>query len=104
MLILMVAPACEFGCGRRQRLQESVLRKDLSIMRRSIDDFFKDKRRYPNSLDELVKHGYIRKVPIDPITEREDSWISVRASDGALVDIKSGARGVTCDGNEYSRW
>ena len=51
------------------RAKESVLKHDLWVMRDVIDQFFTDLGRYPNDLEEVVSMGYMRKVPVDPMTD-----------------------------------
>ena len=53
------------------RAREAVLKEDLFRMRDAIDQYYADKNKYPSSLDDLVTDGYMREVPIDPITQLE---------------------------------
>lgn len=68
------------------------------MMRKAIDNFFADKRRYPTGLQELVPN-YLRRVPVDPLTGRPD-WVLVRDGPG-VVDVRTAAIGRTCGGIEY---
>src|SRR5688572_27672498 len=52
--------------------QEAVLKTDLFDMRDALDQYYADKGQYPGSLDALVTDGYIRRVPVDPITNAAD--------------------------------
>ncbi|HYD82131.1 MAG TPA: prepilin-type N-terminal cleavage/methylation domain-containing protein [Paucimonas sp.] len=93
--------------GNIDKAKESVLRQDLALMRDAIDKHFGDTGRYPESLAELVDKKYLRKVPVDPITERADSWVVVPPQSkeaGAVFDVKSGARGRARDGSDYASW
>jgi len=86
------------------RAKETVLRSDLAGMRDALDKFFADTGRYPANLEELVVRRYLRKVPPDPITETSASWLVVAPADstlGGVYDVKSGASGVTLDGQPY---
>ncbi|MDP2265404.1 MAG: hypothetical protein Q8J70_02520 [Thiobacillus sp.] len=50
---------------------------------------------------------YLRTLPVDPISERPDTWILVAPSGdeaGAMYDIKSGAPGNARDGSPYADW
>src|SRR6185295_1208219 len=58
-----------------RRANEAVLKTNLHTLRDVIDQYYGDKGKYPTSLDELVEKGYLRKVPIDPITKRSDTWV-----------------------------
>lgn len=95
------------------RARESVLRDDLYIMRKLIDQYTIDKQHPPQSLQDLVDAGYLRGgVPTDPFTGRNDTWrvdmedvpISPDAGPG-VVDVHSGSDDVSSDGTTaYSSW
>ncbi|MHB0975276.1 MAG: type II secretion system protein [Thiobacillus sp.] len=87
--------------------RETILKQDLAVMRDAIDKYHGDTGRYPDDLDELVSARYLRAVPVDPITERRDTWQIVAPSGdaaGAMYDIRSGAPGVAHDGSAYADW
>lgn len=91
---------------RVQLARETVLRQNLVGVRTAIDQFYRDQLRYPTSLDELVQRRYLRAVPLDPITERNDSWTLVPPSEGGsgVFDLHSGAPGRAQDGSAYAQW
>jgi len=85
--------------------KETILIENLRIVRETIDKFYGDTGRYPESLEELVEKRYLRAMPIDPITESNSSWelLSPEASGtGNVYDIKSGATGIARDGRRYN--
>lgn len=85
--------------------KETILIENLRIVRETIDKFYGDTGRYPESLEELVEKRYLRTLPIDPITESNSSWelVSPEASGtGNVYDIKSGATGTARDGRRYN--
>lgn len=87
--------------------KEAVLRQDLSIMRDAIDKYYADNDKYPDSLDALASKKYLRKVPIDPITDSAATWVSVPPNDldqGGVFDVHSGAPGNGRDGTPYASW
>lgn len=86
--------------------RETVLRQNLVGLRTAIDQFYRDKARYPETLDELVTQRYIRAIPLDPMTKRTDSWILVppKESSKAVFDVKSGATQRARDGSDYAAW
>lgn len=86
--------------------RETVLRQDLVGLRNAIDQFYRDQARYPEDLGELVSKRYIRAIPVDPITERADSWILLPPKEGvkAVFDVKSGASQRARDGSDYASW
>jgi general secretion pathway protein G len=91
-----------------ERSKEAVLKQNLATLRNALDQFHSDTGKYPESLDDLVKNRYLRAVPVDPITERTDSWMpqSPPADSGlsGIYDVRSGAEGKAPDGSEYGSW
>jgi general secretion pathway protein G len=89
------------------KTKETILADNLRSTRAIIDQFYGDTGRFPDSLEQLVEKKYLRAVPIDPITEKSDSWVIVPPDDpgkGAMADIKSGAPGNDRSGKPYSEW
>lgn len=88
------------------RSKEAVLAEDLRTMRDAIDHFRSDKGAYPRDLQDLVNQRYLRELPIDPITDRADTWIIISPPDNPLVmaDIQSGAQEKSTRGTPYSTW
>lgn len=82
----------------------TVLRENLRTVRETIDKFYADTGRYPESLDELVERRYLRALPLDPITDSSATWILVAPDEeekGAVYSIRSGAEGTAPDGTRY---
>lgn len=105
MLLLTVAAPRYFN--GIERAKESSLKQTLAVVRDAIDKFHADNARYPESLDELAERKYIRKVPVDPLTESRDTWQLVAPEEdqpGALYDLHSGAEGQAADGSLYAEW
>ena len=89
------------------KTRETILGDNLRSMRLVIDQYYGDTGRYPDSLDQLVEKKYLRSVPLDPITEKADSWIVVPPEDvtkGGVSDVKSGAPGNDRSGKPYAEW
>jgi general secretion pathway protein G len=88
-----------------QRSREAVLKQDLHLMRDAINQHYADTGKYPASLDDLVTKKYLRRVPVDPITESATTWVIVEPPDkpGARVvyDVRSGAPGKSLGGTPY---
>lgn len=90
-----------------ERAKEAALHTDLRLLREAIDKHRADTGRLPDSLDQLAQARYLRAVPMDPITDRADTWLLVPAPDGAtagVYDVRSGAAGVARDGTVYTSW
>ncbi|MBL0943573.1 MAG: prepilin-type N-terminal cleavage/methylation domain-containing protein [Hydrogenophaga sp.] len=92
-----------------ERAREVALRETLGVTRAAIDRFHGDHDRYPASLEELVDKRYLRSLPLDPVTERSDSWVLLpppgradgEAAGGAVWDLRSGA---VVEGKAYDQW
>ena len=90
--------------------RETVLRDNLFKMRSLIDQFAADKGRLPQSLDELVTEGYMREVPVDPMTNQKDWAITMgddpNSIDGGqgMTDIHSASEDTSLDGSPYREW
>ena len=113
IIALLLALALPRYFNHLEKSRETILKQDLVVMRDAIDKFHGDRGRYPNSLDELVSERYLRALPVDPITERSDTWqVVAPAFDeanaggeaGELYDVKSGAPGTARDGSAYADW
>jgi general secretion pathway protein G len=94
------------------RARESVLKTDLFNMRDAIDQYYADKGMYPGTLDELVSAGYLRRVPDDPFTMSNSTWLTIQSEPDAanptaapgVYDVKSGSDATALDGSKYSDW
>lgn len=104
---ILLTLAVPYYFGSLQKSREAVLRENLELMRGSLDKYYGDAGRYPDSLDDLVNKRYLRRIPKDPITESAASWISVPPQDpgqGGVYDVRSGAGGNGADGSPYMEW
>lgn len=89
------------------RSKEVVLKENLYLVRDAIDKYFADAGRYPDSLQDLVAKKYLRKLPVDPVTESSETWILITPSDGrqgSVYDLRSGAAGAAANGAPYGSW
>lgn len=114
MVMTIIVILASIAVASYQQIQlkarETILKEDLRQMRKMLDQFSADKERLPQSLDELVEAGYLREVPIDPITENTDWELEMGEDDVSLsggqgvVDVHSSARGQGSDGRAYSEY
>lgn len=107
IVALLLAVALPRYFGHLEKSREAILRQDLAVMRGAIDTYHGDTGRYPESLDALVDARYLRVLPVDPITERTDTWQIVAPSGGeagGVYDVRSGAPGTARDGSRYGDW
>ena len=90
-----------------QGSREAVLRQDLFTMRTLIPQYAADLHRRPQSLSDLVVAGYIKEMPIDPITGRNDTWVLVWSKDkkaAGIEDVRSGSHATSSKHTAYDNW
>jgi general secretion pathway protein G len=94
------------------RAKESVLLQNLFTLRSLISQYTLDKQKAPQSLEDLVQAQYIKQIPIDPFTGKNDTWtvdqedytLSVDQQDTGITDVHSGSALISTTGNAYSSW
>jgi len=94
------------------RSKEAVLKDNLHSIRSVIDQYTADKKKAPQSLQDLVDGGYFREIPIDPITDSRDTWevvidtsiSSPEQTESGVNDVRSGSSAVSTEGTPYNTW
>jgi general secretion pathway protein G len=94
------------------RSREAVLKQDLRVMREAIQQYTLDKLAAPQSLDDLVSAGYLRQVPVDPITqqrdwktESEDILLSPEQTTVGISDVHSASSETSkFESSAYNTW
>ena len=111
ILILIGMAAQNYG-KTVQHARETTLHHDLQVMRQAIDNYTLDKQTAPQSLEDLVQAGYLRKVPTDPMTGAAD-WVpqfdsvvlSAEQSGTGMIDIHSNSDRVSpFENTPYNEW
>lgn len=111
-----------------QRAREAALREDLFTLRSTIDSYHGDKGYYPPDLATLVTDGYMRQIPVDPMTKSRETWVvefeQIDAGDEStsapssgtetggptepatpgVIDVHSGSEAKGLDGTVYKEW
>ncbi len=98
----------------RHKAVEAVLKEDLFTFRKLIDQYYTDKGKYPASIRTLVEEGYLRTIPIDPITGSAETWQEIRETPSydemvpnmefGIMDVRSGSQAKALDGTTYDTW
>ncbi len=104
IVALMLTVALPRYMGSLDKAKDVALQENLKVVRLTLDNFYADKGRYPDTLEELVEQKYLRAVPVDPLTESASTWITIPTQDAdakGIADVKSGATGRTRDGRAY---
>ncbi len=92
--------------------REAALRQDLWVLRQAIDSYTVDKEKAPQSLDDLVQSGYLKAIPVDPMTGSSDTWmpdtsdtlVDIDQTAGGINNVHSAAQGLATDGSSYNTW
>jgi general secretion pathway protein G len=94
------------------RTKESLLKNNLFTLRTVIDEYTFDKQKAPQTLQDLVDQGYLRGVPLDPITGSSETWrvimedaiSTVDQTQPGIYDVRSGSDLKSLEGTPYSEW
>jgi general secretion pathway protein G len=108
ILAAIAAPNYQWGLIRAR---ESVLREDLYMFRSTIDQYYADQGKYPDSLQEMADRKYLKGIPNDPFTKAPD-WVTsppepVEGQDikGNVADVHSNSTVISpSDGRAYNLW
>jgi general secretion pathway protein G len=111
IISILVAMAVPMYQKSIVRAKESVLRQNLFTLRTVIDEFTYDKAKAPQSLQDLVQEGYLRQIPVDPMTGeadwttiQEDAVTSVNQTEPGIFDIRSKSDKKSLEGTPYNEW
>ena len=90
--------------------REAVLRDDLNKMRSLLDQYAADKQKLPQSLDDLVSSGYMRELPVDPVTGQKDWNVTIgddafsSSTEQGVTNVHSSSPDTSSEGTPYSEW
>ena len=94
------------------RSKEAVLRNNLFTLRTVIGEYTYDKQKAPQTLQDLVTEGYLRAIPVDPITGSDQTWRTIvedatnatSPNEPGIWDVRSGSDQKSLEGPPYSDW
>lgn len=105
IIAALAAVAAPVMTAALHRARETALRENLGVMRKLIDDYRADRAEYPDGLERLVKDGYLRAVPVDPImADGSTEWAIVEAKDGGIENVHSRSTATGTNGVPYGQW
>jgi len=112
IISVLVAIAVPLYQKSLQRTKETLLKNNLFTLRTVIDEYTFDKKKAPQTLQDLVNEGYLRKVPDDPMTGDDRSWreinedslTAVDQTAPGIFDVRSGSDKISLEGTPYSEW
>jgi general secretion pathway protein G len=95
------------------RAKETLLRNNLFTLRTMIDEYTVDKQKAPQALQDLVGEGYLRDVPVDPMTGSNSTWkvimeeatAAIDQKEPGIFDVRSGSDATSpLEGTAYADW
>jgi general secretion pathway protein G len=112
VITILVSMAVPFYQKSIMRSKESVLKNNLFTLRTVIDEYTFDKQKAPQQLEDLVQEGYLRTIPVDPITASDTTWkvvmedavSSVNQTEPGIFDVRSGSDKMSLEGTPYAEW
>lgn len=112
IIVILVTMAIPIYQRSIVRAKESVLKNNLFTLRTVIDNYTYDKEKAPQDLQDLVTEGYLRSLPVDPMTGSNQTWVkvmeeasqSVSQAEPGIFDIHSGSDKMGSDGTPYAEW
>ena len=112
IIAILAAVAIPAYLASIKAAKEAVLKEDLHVMRGAIDSYTSDKEKAPQSLDDLVQGGYLKKLPVDSMTHSDSTWVpatddtlqDINQTDPGINDVHSGSSDTGSDGQPYSGW
>ena len=113
IIVILISMAVPIYNKTIIRSKESVLKTNLFTLRTVIDNYTYDKMKAPQALQDLVSEGYLRDIPVDPMTGNNQSWQtvmepptgSVDQSNPGIFDVKSGSDKTSpLEGTAYAEW
>src|SRR5581483_5203236 len=113
IILVLISIAAPIYRNSLIRSKEAVLKDSLFTLRSLIDQYTLDKQKAPQSLDDLVSEGYLRELPVDPMTGSSETWqvdyadntlMSATQTDVGIIDVHSGSNLISLSGEPYSSW
>jgi len=111
--VMMVLLAIAIPAYQRHIIQtrEAVLKSNVIMLDKLIQEYTLDKRQAPQSLDDLKTANYLHDIPKDPMTgaadwdtEQEDSTTAADPNQPGIVKVHSHSSGTALDGEPYASW
>src|SRR5215831_15720961 len=112
IIAILAAIAVPMYRATVRNAKETILKDNLHTLRRVIDQYTADKKKAPQSLQDLVDAGYFKQLPVDPMTNSNSTWQPVMdttvsspdQTDSGVSDVHSGAPGTARDGTAFNTW
>ena len=112
IVVILIGIAVPYYQKSILRARESVLRNNLFTLRQVIDEYTYDHQKAPQQMSEVVSDGYLRSIPMDPMTNSNQTWqyimedanTAASQQEPGIFDVKSGSDKSSLDGSPYADW
>ena len=92
--------------------REAVLKEDLFQLNHCLEQFLADRGKYPTSLGQLREQNYLRDIPVDPMTQSKDTWVTEYETpdqdnpdaEVGIWRVRSGSTDIGENGLAYNEW
>ncbi|MGA7293525.1 MAG: prepilin-type N-terminal cleavage/methylation domain-containing protein [Terriglobales bacterium] len=109
LILILISIALPMYNRSIVRAKEARLHQDLATLNKAIQEYSLDKKKAPQSLDDLVP-GYVQFIPNDITgantwqTDAEDPEDAWDPNQTGIKSVHSGSNEVSTDGRPYSAW
>jgi general secretion pathway protein G len=91
--------------------KEAVLKENLFLINHALEQYRADRGNYPTGLDDLKSVGYLRDIPVDPVTGQRE-WMTELATpdtdkpdaEVGIFRVRSTSQEVSSSGQPYNEW
>ena len=112
IILILLGVALPIYSHSITRAREQNLRQNLETLNKTIYQYTQDKKKAPQSLEDLKAAKYLERIPED-ITGKNDTWqtepadaiLSLEQTDtDGIIGVHSGSNQIGSDGKAYSEW
>ena len=112
IILILLGVALPIYSHSITRAREQNLRQNLETLNKTIYQYTQDKKKAPQSLEDLKAAKYLERIPED-ITGSSDTWqtepadaiLSLEQKDTeGIIGVHSGSDKIGSDGTAYSTW
>jgi general secretion pathway protein G len=112
IVVILIGIAVPYYQKSILRARESVLRNNLFTLRQVIDEYSYDRQKAPQALGDLVTDGYLRSIPVDPMTGSNQTWQTImedpnnaaNQNEPGIYEVHSGSDKTSLEGTPYADW
>jgi len=111
LMLILLSIALPMFSQAIVRAREAKFHSNVATLNKVIETYSLDKKKAPQSLDDVVQAGYLKYIPED-ITGRTDTWVTEpedpqhawNPDEPGIGSVHSGSNETASDGTVYSTW